>query len=278
MVKNSSQNGHALLVIIIIALVVVAALGFVFWNSLNTNNDQSQDTSHEVAKKSEILELDGPMNKYVNYELGFEFLFPKEIYSAAECITSDSVNDNFGNQEPAETHYIALEGTVPMTVLESNDRFIITPKDLIVLSDEKEIAGGHKVNMSCNKQPATVSLIDSDSGDVVANTPNVREFDVTKAADTSEITQYIRQKISDPAATIQQVGQAESGRQEFNYTYSAEYIAQHPFGGGGYKIWYYAERQLLSYFLMGQSSAFQYSDGSNNYYDQEVIDSFKLVN
>jgi len=283
MVKNSRNDSGSVLVVIsiIVTVAVVGILGYVVWNRFintpETSIDSSQTNTVDDSKpKSEIIVIENSdMNKYVNYEKNFEFLFPKKIYSASACQGSDKKYDTYGNTVPSEYHYGALDGPVDMTVLEDLDEYFIAPKNVIVQlqpsgSDEK----GY-IYKSCEKQPISIELIKESNTDTFGIKNMVIEqksFIVKSAKTESDTVSIVRDIFGDKTGTVewkQDLQNASRKNGTFLYTPNIERT-----GGFAYKLWYYPEEEKVVFFALGQSVFFQHPDRSEQFYNP--VDSFKF--
>lgn len=277
--KNSSQNGSVHVVIVVIIIIgIIGALGYVFWKNYVAKEDSSiskktGSSKSESKKKSEIKELAGDMNKYVNYELGFEFLFPKAVSADTECATSDFVYDNYGNKVAAKMHYVTKAGAAPMTVLEDDGRFVVTTKNYVVLSD-RTYDGEHAYASSCDVEPATVEKAEDinvlEGGEHISNMAT-RTFVVGEASDNDAITAFIQKNVY-KEGTIASFGKLSNGRQDVNVL-----VNNAPKTGSfAYKLWYYPSKHKLVYIALGQSAVFTSVGELGKYYDRQVVDSFKF--
>lgn len=282
MKKSTSQTGSAYLVIIIvIVLAVIGALGYVLWNNMNkpkTNNTQTSQNKVATppAKKSEIIALqNSDMNKYVNYEQGFEFEFPKESYAPSQCMQKDYVENADHSMSRVDSYYIdSYAAGVPITVLESGNRFIITPKNIFILSSYGAPGQAHK----CETQSASVDLLDRknnvDESQYVANT-NQLEFDVVPATNENDILAFIHKTLNDDTASIDTMGPLTDGRQAVTMKGGTKNAHE---TGFAYKLWYYPAQKKLVYIALGQSISFEPTADPNTggYYDFKIADSFKF--
>jgi hypothetical protein len=286
MKKSTSQTGSAhMVIIIVIVLAVIGALGYVLWNNMNkpkANNTQTSqnNTPTPPAKKSEIVTLqNSDMNKYVNYEQGFEFEFPKVVYSGIGCTTSTTVLNTSGQQIPVEPHYNLNGGSAETTILESVGRYIITTKNMVVLSNYTQTSDGHYLAHTCDVKPATVGLADTrnEVGAVYVDNTATKEFDIVSAKNDDDITAYIRKITGDNQATIGAKGPLTQDRQDISIKYGPERLT----GAGGYKLWYYPSKQKIVYFSLGQAPALfdpaHYNQPPIVTYDMSAANSFKFA-
>jgi len=279
--KIQRQTGSVHIVIIIILIIAtVGALGFVAWNNFFKSSKSNTNDSNSVSKvqpqkaKSEILTLsDSDMNKYVNYENKFEFLFPKEIFAPNKCEAFNTKNDTYGNKVPSELYYGASDGAVPMTVLENVDEYIIAPTRTVVQLSPKGSNEQGYIYTSCEVQQVTLDLIKDFNKDTygVKNAAfDQKSFivkDASNEAKASDVTKVIFNDPKGKAVWTQDPNEEDRLVGVFQYDTTVERV-----GGFAYKLWYYPVQNKVVFFALGQSLFFQYPDGSNQYYNP--VDSF----
>lgn len=281
MLKTHSQKGSVhVVVIVILILAIVGALGFVFWNNFMVKNtaDTSQkppaSKAETPAKKSEVIALAGDMNKYVNYEQGFEFLFPKMVEAPAECVTKSTVYNAYGKEIPSRSYYTTSTGSMALDVLEGDSRYVVAPKETFVLSNIAH-EGSYDLAGACAKQPATLELMDFknelNGSKRVENTVK-REFEIIQAGGMEAITNFARKTLGDSQATVT-LGAARDGRQAVAFNHGPGIHM----GISGYSAWYYPAKEKLVYMNMGQNVVFISPTVLGLYYDSKVADSFKFA-
>ncbi len=280
MKKSTSETGSAYLII----TIIIGTLGYVLWNNFakqktdtTTAQVSQNNASKPPAKKSEIIILqNNDMNKYVNYEQGFEFLFPKIAYAPVKCVQSDTVQNSDGSTSKVDSFYQSEYGEgVPITTLESGDRFMITPKNIFILSSYSAPGQAHK----CEQQPAGVELLDYknnvDGSQYVYNTMKL-EFDVIPAKSTDDILAFVHKTLGDDTSAIDTMSPLTDNRQAVTMKGGVKNTYE---TGYAYKLWYYPTQKKLVYIKLGQSVSFEPTADPNTggYYDFRIADSFKFA-
>lgn len=292
MLKNTrrSTSGSAHVVIIIILIVaILGALGYVFWSHFietkpvikTITKVSPAKTTTSISPKSKIIVLEGgDMNKYINYEYGFEFEFPKQSYTYTACQATNDTSDFQGTYyEPVIPHFTLAKGIADMTVIESDVSYIVTSNKLVSLSNPGVIGVGRyarSIFKSCDVLDTTAQLLN----DAYSDTDNVdtptetRAFDVYPTSDETAVQSLVRTLFDDAHATISlSADDSDKTRQIITVKLSAD--SEGHFGGGGYRFWYYPTQKKSVYAEIGQAPAFQYPDQSDNYYGLN-LDSFKF--
>ena len=285
MIKNTQrQTGSAhVIVIVILVLLIVSVLGYVAWNkffkpSELTKNDSNSISQDEPQKaKSEIIVLpNSDMNKYVNYENNFEFLFPKETLAPDKCKVLNEKFDRYGNMIPSEAHYVASDGAVPMTVLQKSDEYIITTTRVVAQLNPVGSKEKGYIYTSCEVQPVTLDLIDDYSKDnygIKNAAINKRSFVVKNASNESVANDAAKNIFNDlKGETVWTQDPNEEDRLIGVFKYDTTVDRT---GGFAYRLWFYPAQKKVVFFALGQSVFFQYPDGSNQYYNP--ADSFKFT-
>lgn len=276
--KSSSQAGsaHAVIIIVIIA-ALLGALGFVFWKNFVTKDTSPQPSSKaekNQPKRSEVITLEGDMNKYVNYEEGFEFLFPKNILADINCKANDMVYLPSGESKPTIHHFISEQGPAPLTVLEAEGRYIIMPKETVVRSDIVR-EGDYHLARACDKQPSTIALANFqnslESNEYVSNAQK-REFEIVKVESMDDITNFVRNVSGDTQATAI-LGKLTGERQSVTFKFGPDIKT----GGFAYKMWYYPAKKKIVSIVLGQGAVFIDPVDTKKYYDMQVADSFSFT-
>lgn len=273
--------------VVAITVVLVGAVGFLFWNNImNKSADKAEPytatvkSSDEPKPKSEIIVLkDGDMNKYVNHEKGFEFLFPKQIRTANECKEYTEAFDRFGNKVASEPRMGASDGPMDVVVLEAGDDYTIAAKETVVLSDPEGTSEKGYIYKSCDKVATTVDLMNEDKryaslGAAKSMYTESRTFKVLDTADRNDALSTIRQAFGDSTGTLAWKDDPGKNRQsgEFVRSPNAEWS-----GGFAYDLWYYPKERMTVFMVLGHSVSFAYPDGSEKAYINRIIDSFKPI-
>lgn len=289
MIKNSrNQRGSTRIVIVVVLVgILLGALGFVYWHNFISSKSNSTDLSEQsesksknefTKSKSEILPLENSdMNRYVNYEKGFEFLFPKQILTNNQCQAFDAKRDTYGNWSPSERHYGAADGQVEIIILESGDEYIMVPKYTVVQSSPKGDDEKGYIFTSCEVVPTTLQILErtkKDSYGIENIGLEYRSFRVIEAKNDEEALVASRTVFNDQEGMVEWTPDGAYGRK------SGKFIRDpivNGVGGFDYRLWYYPERKKVVYIMIGQSRWFAYADGSDNTYDDKVVESFKLL-
>ena len=286
--KNKQQGGgHLIAIVVIIVLGLISLLGFFYWqnfvslqfNTTDTVGDPDPKSKIEPTKKtSEIIQLENSdMNRYVNYEKGFEFLFPKQILTNNQCQEFNARRDNYGNWYPSERHYGGADGAVDVIILESGDEYIMAPKHTVVQSSPKGSDEEGYIFTSCEVVPTTVQIIErtkKDNYGIENIGLEYRSFRVSEAKNYEDALAVSRNIFNDPNGTVLWFSDGVDDRQSGEFKYDPKVERS---GGFAYNLWYYPEKNKLAYIMFGHSRWFAYLDGSNNTYDDRVVESFKLL-
>jgi hypothetical protein len=286
MVKNSSsQNGsaHAFIVLVLIA-VVLGVLIVVFWRNFSASqatnlviHPDKSTGSKKKNPKSVVLSLENSdMNKYINYENGFQFLFPKQVYTNSDCKLFNTKYDTYGNVVSSEPHYGGLNGPVDVKVLESGDEYTIVPSKTVVQSEAKGTDEAGYIFKGCNVLSTNLELIaesQKDNFGIKNIALEHRSIKVAVAKDKEAVLEFARRIFREPKGTISWTSDTSNDRESIDFIYDPSTQWS---GAGAYKLWYYPAQKRIVYIGIGQSPSFQYPDGSDQYYFSQVVDSFKF--
>lgn len=283
MIGFEKQKGSIHVIITVaIVVVVLVALGYVAWNHFMKKpvvKATAQTTTHPVVRtpKSGIVVLPaGDLNKYVNYEGGFEFQFPKQVYAPNECKGTDVKFDNYGNKVSSDYHYGVSDGATSMTVLVNTDEYIIVPNKTVVLSSPEGSDADGYIYTACDVYPTTLDLVNQsykDNYGVKNISLEERSFIIRKANGADGALDAARTIFDDATGTVKWAADPEENdRQTGSFLYTPN---THLTGGFAYKLWYYPAEKKVVFFAIGQSVFFQYPDGSNQFYNP--VDTFKFI-
>jgi hypothetical protein len=286
--KTRSQAGSVHIVIAIIVVVaIISALGYVVWNNFvksnNINSNVNVPASHnetEVLKKSEIVSLENnDSNKYINYERGFEFNFPKKILTTSKCRELNTRRDNYGNEYPSERHYGGSTGVEDMIVIESGDSYTIAPKHVVVQSSPIGSAEAGYLYTSCEVKLTNADIIHSTKTyDYKKNISlEQQSFNVYDVESEKKALDIIKDLFQDPEANVRWVDDFSNNRNVGEYLHSSSQAG----GGFAYKLWYYPTQKKLVFIVLGHSYSFAYPSNlgtnSDKYYYPELVDTFTLT-
>jgi len=279
MKRVGGQEGFShVVVVIVLVLALVFALGFVFWQNIVANNSDGNATASTKTDilvnrpDNEIIDLEGDMRVYRNNKLGFEFEFPDVVMGSVGCIASDKWRDNYGNwiDSPVE-HYVLESGKADMTVVSGDNRFTIIQKQVPVIQTSTYGSDMRRYNSACSIEPVTQELIDSPNTTVAER----RVWQIYKIGNESEIASKAYELsglgVSRKGSVKYALGALSEGRREVSYSYEPDTTV----GRGGSRTWYYPSSKLLVHIGLGQSNAFTLPDGSDSYYLDKIVDSFK---
>lgn len=277
------------MIIIVIVVALFAALGVVFYKNYiaKTNDTSSKSASSDLKptkKESTVVEVAGTdMMRYTNYDLGFQFDFPKQIPGRLGCSSSDTWKDTYGNtvKSPVTT-YSYKDGIADMTVIEAEHTFTVVQKQAPLLTTGYYGNDERSYFDSCKMVDVTKSQIDKDmTNDDVYLATEMQSWDVYTASSPDDIAHFATKLGGMPTENIASVeselGRLEAGRQEVKYKFTFD-KTEGGYGGSVTKTWYYPKEKLLVNISLGHSPSFAKPNSTDSYYIDDIIDSFKPIN
>jgi|GEM_PF-3522629 len=283
--NNSRTQGSAHIVIIIILIAaILGGLGFVFWNRFITPKATHREVTVAkedvlaAPKKSEMLIGNDDMNRYINYEKGFQFQFPKKISSNSICKEFNTRRDYYGNEIPSETHFGSSDGPVQMTILESGDEYIISPKVSALLSEPNGTDEMGYIFKKCDILPTTIELIEEgrkDNFGVKNIMIESRSFKVLSADSKENASQVTREIFKDQTGSVTWTTETDKARERGSFTFGPS-AGDRRSPNFAYNLWYYPKEKKVVYINIGQSRWLQNVSTADDFFDSTVIDSFKF--
>jgi hypothetical protein len=280
--NRAKEIGAAVAIVVaVIVFVLVVALGFLFWKNLSSKNTKINTTTSSTSnskgtsqKSSDIVDLGNDLNKYIDYQQGLEFDYPKNVQGPTSCSYMNTVHGTNGQDIPAsQSYYQIAAGNSPTTILKGDGRYVIASKEVGVLSDRIK-SGDYVLAQACDMTPTTFDLVDfknTDGADKFVDSVTL-EFDVSSTKSQADILNYIKKITGTNDVSIDKMGDLQDGRQDVSYVYTQN----GQYAGGAYKLWYYPALQKLVYVALGQGVHLISNDELGKTYDQQVVDSFQF--
>ncbi len=287
---KKNQNGFGLIEGLLI-LAIVALLGSTGWyvwhknqkpsNKLITGNSSAQT---KVSKSEQPVGVitSGPgaeWNTYTNNSLKFSIQIPKQYLSSngAQCTKVSYVYDDYGNKVPSQPSYIPAKGVVPATVIEDGSNFYVVEEYTYQPTDKASDGSGHTLASDCQKIETTVDAINRNkqTNFLLYYELNLIPFSVVSVNSQQDILNWAQNKFNDKTVTVAGMKDNSGGWQDLELACSSS----NPCTDFNYKFYlrYYKNQNKLVYLEQGQSGHLQTPNGEN-FYDGQVIDSFKLIN
>lgn len=256
--KNSKGFSLINLILVLAILATNGVSAWLLWRGRPAEETAKTSTSNQTATKDTADESEWAT--YTNEALGFSINYPKEARAS------------YGDCEKKTNSYRPKEGVVPNTVIEDGDTFYIVPAYVYQLTGETTDAGVSNFS-GCEKLMTTAAAIkDEDTSFLFDNIELKVTNDYTDAevlAAAKEIFQSDDIKITslDHSADgdWQDVKLACTTDEENCMTFNYRFELRH-----------YHDKKKLVYIELGQAGKLLKLH-ADEYYDQEVVDSFKLL-
>lgn len=286
--KKAQQNTIGTAIIVGVAVVVLGALGWVFWQTiLNPESSLNllKKTTDSATTDYSITRGTGEMDMYTNKTLGYSFEFPRKALGYTGCAVASHTPPVSGDNENKRDGWRLKQGMVELTVLSGEAMVTIAPKRAAVVTVDRQAAGQAAPYTSCDMQKTTQTLLQEfkttpSEGDYVAVMAEHRSFVVQKLTNESDLKTAWKNfegastyAYADAMYTLQD--ELGTDRKYVNYTYIAK--------GGGIvdtlaereDVWYYPKQKLVVSFAYGQSQPF--TDEAGNSYLDAILKSFKVL-
>jgi len=216
---------------------------------------------------------------YTNPQANFSITIPPLMLSGAgaPCTQVSYVYDNYGNKIPSSPSYIPTSANVPVTVVGEGQNFFVAEKYTYQPTDDVNTADGHTLAMNCQKMTTTASLLENISTNDYSF--GVLPFQVLQVNNQQDILEWAQKKFNDNTITITSMTKDSSGNW-LNVNLASNNDMTFNFK---YELRYYQPEKILVYLEQGQSGHIQIPNTSisnNNlgFYDQQIWNSFKLLN
>lgn len=289
---NKTQKGFGHLVVIIAVLVIaaVAGSGYLVYKNHNKKtasstaattsptkaSPESTSAATQAKAPSYISEGPGPTwNTYTNNALGFSIQIPKLMYSgyAQNCTSVSYVYDRFGNKVSSSAHYSPTGGTVPATVIQDDTNFYIVEQYTYQLTNTHDDGNGHTLADSCTKVVTTADTIKQRRS--LGYSYMMIPFAVSKATNENDIANWAVNYFSDKTIKVDTIQDNSSGKwKDVRLTCSE---SGGPCLNFKYYLRYYSGQNKLMYISLGQAAHLTSDNDATEIYDNDVVDSFKLL-
>lgn len=273
----NKQRGFSAVEIILV-IVIVGLLGAVGWLFLQnseqnkTNNAASvKTTPTPTPKPDEIIKQAGKMNLYKNYELGFQFAFPKQIQGWVGCKLADD----------APKRYLGVSDVQDMNVFKSgNEYHIASTRPIVFINAE---VNGQSINSGCSGPKDTnLALIQQYEAQNYTSKTNISldqlVFKVYKLEKESDIAVKLADIYSYVGSGIGYTLKKDTDQPNRKVVTMAVKNPSTAYGGGRLVTWYLPDAKLLATINLGNGIQFIDANNTEKYYDEDVANSFRLIN
>lgn len=278
MLKN--RTGFALLEILLIILMiaVIGLGGYYVYNNQHKQPVKPNVTSNKPASTSSTIDngfKDGPKTgwkTYTNNKAGFSIAVPITFESSygSPCVKTDDSYTGYVSYRP-------VSGTVPTTIVEDGTNFYITEDYTYQLAGAADHSG-YTDYSSCNKTNASVALVKEYEAPKTANSPllTVIPVSVTSANNPNDVVDWAQHFFNDTTITASMA--SSNGNAWKDVTLDCKPAESDTCMDFNYKFFlrYYEKQHKLVYIALGQAGKLA-KPGTNDYYDLEVVDSFKVL-
>jgi hypothetical protein len=298
--KEHKQNGSAhVIVIVILALALAGTLGVVFYqNFIAKKQSSTADSVTQGDQKSDSNKTPSPAVpattitqsdrsgwlRFTNNILGYQIDYPAQIYGSTGCHSTNQWYDNYGKQVTAPvTSYLVDEGMVDLTILNypSQNMALITQKRAPLFTAAIYGAENRSYNSACEMTDVTPGLLLDKLDTSKSISTSWRPLQVFKLSSQDEIATKATSLYGLPGTdTVSGVryslGNLTGGRQKVTYDFDVK-AGSELVGYGRVDTWYYPGQKALVSVSLGQSVAFASDSNLTTVYDQQIVDSFKLI-
>lgn len=256
--------------LILLIVTVVGGVGWYVWDK-----NKASEVATDPPKKSQgkainkasqdTTFVDGPRQgwkTYTNYKAGFSIEVPASFVSqyGGEC-------------QKTATSYRPAEGVVPTSVIQDGDSYYITENYTYQLSDVTKDNTGVSYYADCNKVDTTPAVVRQYKDQNNDNAPqlNVIPIQVIKTRSQSDITGHARSIFGNQNVMVESLADNPSGWKDVKLNSPDDLTFNFSF-----TLRYYEKQDKLVYIAKGQAGNLAIPS-SSNFYDNEVISSFKLI-
>jgi hypothetical protein len=278
----NKQKGFSA-VIILLALVVIVAVGFAgyyVWNKNKTEEPVAANNSINTSEPDESLysfkdsEKDG-YKVYTDSNLGFSIEVPSQ-FNEGECKLNNTEDDGMGNVTEVDPYYSADFMLGPSKVFKSEIN-----KDTTYITTEKylkftESDNGNETRLvDCKKTDVTDSNVESG--------PSYMYIDVTKT-DKEDIEKVIEEKYNTYFIvdnkykySVSNINFVETENSSYKTIKYKAILSPDPGFQGGFRVEvrYYEDKQLLAIWPLGQSCNLFNEKGPE--ICEDIVNSFKAI-
>lgn len=267
--------------ITLLVIAIIAVVGFSVYSRqthklpiISDNTPKVRTVSKpKVSQIGSDKDLGNGFQTYTNTQLGFALDIPKNINDGHGAPCTYELNKNTGYYS-----YRPAGGLEPAIVVEDGQQFAVAPKVTYQLGDVMNHKSYGDFG-SCTQTYTTAKVIrDSLSKSTTKPSMSALRFVVTNASSLSAFATWAKTYFQDPTITAVDGGKSTKGDWE---KINLDCTSSDPCSEFNFKfdLRYYEKQKKLVYFEFGQSGNLQKptADGSTQFYDNQVVDSFHLL-
>ena len=170
-------------------------------------------------------------------------------------------------------------GVADMTVLENGNSFTTAQKRAPLFTTATYGSDERQYNDSCKVVDVTLAQLESNDSHLASDW---RMWQLYKLSSVDDIAPTAKELKMLPSSEIvsktgYMLGELKDGRQVVTYDFYFKNANDDFIGGGKTTTWYYPDKKLLVHIGLGQALSFAKPRSADDYYIDQIVDSFKVL-